>query len=152
MVRQTGCAPSDEQRSKVVVSNLVTAADIEQSNERLAISWHRTVSTLVAIVTIALLTTASVDAGPLHESSAMPAAATEGISAAGISDSANPGPCDTSGLTPPPERCVPRSGVRILYGPARLLTIDDPNGRWAGETLPIHPVGEASDVDRRTSR
>ena len=122
-----------------------------RSNGRLAISWHRTVSTLTAIVTIALLT-ASVHAGPLHESSAMPAAATEGISAAGISDSANPEPCDTSGLTPPPERCVPRTGARVLYGPARLLTIDDPNGRSAGETLPIHPVSEASDVNRRIPR
>ncbi len=112
---------------------------------RLAISWHRTVSTLAAIVTIALLT-ASVHAAPLHESSAMPAAATEGVSADGISDSANPGPCDTSGLALPPERCVPRIRARVEYGPARLLTIDDPSGRSAGETLPIHPVGESPDV------
>lgn len=112
---------------------------------RLAISWHPRVSTLAAIVTIVLLT-ASVHAAPLHESSAMPAAATEGISAAGISDSANPGPCDTSGLAPPPERCMPRTRARVGYGPARLLTIGDPNGRSAGETLPIHPVGESPDV------
>jgi hypothetical protein len=149
MVRQSGSALSDgDARSSAAPSS---AADLEQSNRRLAISWHRTVSTLAAIVTIPLLT-ASVHAGPLHESSVMPAAATEGISAAGITDSANPGPCDTTGLTPSPERCMPRTRPRVLYGPARLLTIDDPNGRSAGETLPVHPVGEASEVNRRTQR
>jgi len=117
---------------------------------RVAISWHRRVSTLAAIVTIVLLSD-SVHAEPLHESSSMPAAATagistEGISAAGISDSANPGPCDTSGLTPAPERCLPRTRARVEYGPARLLTIDDPIGRSAGETLPVHPVGESPDI------
>jgi hypothetical protein len=117
----------------------------DRGRHRLAISWHRTVSMLAAIITIVLLT-ASAHAGPLHESSVMPAAATEGISAAGISDSANPGPCDTVGLALPPERCMPRTRARVEYGPARLLTIDDPNCRSAGETLPIHPVGESPDV------
>jgi hypothetical protein len=112
---------------------------------RLTISWHLRVSTLAAIVTTGLLT-ASAHAGPLRESSVMPAAATEGISAAGISDSANPGPCDTSGLAPPPERCMPGTRARVEYGPTRLLTIDDPNGRSAGETLPVHPVGESPDI------
>ena len=112
---------------------------------RLAISWHSRVSTLAAIITIVLLT-ASVHAAPLHESSAMPAAATEGISAAGISDRANPGPCDATGLAPPPERCMPGTHARGEYGPKRLLTIDDPYGRSAGETLPVHPVGESPDV------
>jgi hypothetical protein len=120
-------------------------ADPTSNHHCLAISWHPRVSTLAAIVPIVLLT-ASVHAGSLHESSAMPAAATEGISAAGISDRANPGPCDTSGLTPPPERCMPGTRARVEYGPAGLLTIDDPNGRSAGETLPVHPVGESPDV------
>jgi len=112
---------------------------------RVAISWHRRVSTLAAIVTIVLLSD-SVHAEPLHESSSMPAAATEGISAAGISDSANPGPCDATGLAPLPERCTPGTRARVRYGPTRLLTIDDPIGRSAGETLPVHPVGESPDI------
>ena len=116
-----------------------------RARHRLASVWDPRVWTLAVILTIVSLT-ASVHAGPLHESSAMPAAATEGVSTAGISDSANPGPCDTSGLAPPPERCMPGTRARVGYGPARLLTIDDPKGRSAGETLPVHPVGESPDV------
>jgi len=108
------------------------------------ISWHTSVWTAAAAA-IALLT-AGAHAGPLHESSAMPAAASEGVSATGILDTANPGPCDTSGLAPPPDRCMPGIGAHVGSGPARLLTIGDPNGRSAGETLPIHPVGQSPDV------
>lgn len=115
------------------------------SRHRLAMSWHPRVWTLAAIATI-VLQTASAHAGPLHESSPMPATASEGISAAGITDHANPDPCDTIGLAPPLERCTPDTRRRVRYGPERLLTIDDPNGRWAGETLPIHPVGESPEV------
>ena len=136
-----------EARRRRVDGNAMTAAttDITACRHRVAISWHPRVSTLFVIVTIVLLTP-SVHAGPLHDSSAMPAAATEGISAAGISDSANPGPCDTSGLAPLPERCMPGTRARVDYEAARWLTIDDPNGRSAGETLPVHPVGESPDV------